>query len=112
MDDRDTCLTEGVRDLGFAQARGVVFKGQSLAGIVHVETAKAVEIGEFAEVLELFVAECRMEFVGDFEECHAGNYTSGNGEVASGEWEIERPKRGNLEEKWKWSLDLADGSEN
>jgi len=72
LNDGDAGLGEGVGDLGFAKARGVVFEGQGFAGVVDVEAAEAVEIGKFAETLELFVAQGRMEFVGDFEKCHAG----------------------------------------
>ena len=70
-------MGEGVGDLGFAEARGVVLEGESFGRVVDVEAAEAVEIGEFAEALELFVAQGRMEFVGDFEKCHAGDYSSG-----------------------------------
>jgi hypothetical protein len=74
-----------VGDLGFAEARGVVFEGKGLAGVADVEAAETVEVGEFAEALKLFVAERRMEFVIDFEECHGGKYSSGEWLVASGE---------------------------
>lgn len=72
MDDGDAGLGEGVGDLGFAEAGGVVLEGEGFAGVVDVEAAEAVEIGEFAEPLELFVAERREELVIDFEKCHAG----------------------------------------
>lgn len=63
--------------MGFAEARGIVLEGEGFAGVVDVEAAETVEIGEFAEALELFVAQGRMEFVGDFEKCHARDYSSG-----------------------------------
>jgi hypothetical protein len=75
LDDGDAGLGEGVGDLGFAKAGGVVLEGKGFAGIVHVEAAEAVEIGEFAEALELFVAERSEEFVADFEQSHAGDYS-------------------------------------
>ena len=75
--DGDAGLAEDVGDLGFAQARGVVFEGEVVLLLVDVEAAQAVGVGEFAEALELFVAERRVEFVGDFEECHGGDYSSG-----------------------------------
>ena len=93
LDDGDAGLAEGVGDLGFAEARGVVFEGEGFAGVVNVKAAEAVEVGEFAEALELFVAERRVEFVGDFEKCHARDYTSGAASrMAKGEngnWKIE-----------------------
>ena len=70
--NRDASLGEGVGDLGFAEARGIVFEGEGFAGVVNVEAAKAVEIGELAEALELFVAQGSEEFVADFEKSHAG----------------------------------------
>jgi hypothetical protein len=80
LDDGDAGLGESVSDLGFAEARGVVFEGEGFAGVIHVEAAQAIEIREFAEALELFVAQGREEFVADFEKRHAGNYSR------SGEW--------------------------
>jgi len=68
-------LGEGVGDLGFAEAGGVVLEGESLARFIDMKTAEAVEIGEFAEALELFVAQGRVELVGDFEKCHARDYS-------------------------------------
>ncbi len=99
MDDGDTGLAEGVCDLGFAETRGVVFKGDGFAGVVDVKAAEAIEVGEFAEALELFVAEGRVEFVGDFEECHERNYISGGRKVASDEWRVAREKIGRR--NWK-----------
>jgi len=68
--DGDAGLGQGVEDLGFAEARGVVFEGEEVVLFVDAQAAQAVGVGEFAEALELFVAERRVEFVGDFEKCH------------------------------------------
>jgi hypothetical protein len=69
-------LAEGVKHLGLAQARGVVFEGEAPGGFVDMEAAEAVGVGEFAEPLELLVAEGSQEFVADFEKCHGGEYSS------------------------------------
>jgi len=82
LHDGDAGLAEGVGDLGFAEARGVVFEGEGFTGVVDMKAAEAVEVGEFAEALELLVAEGRIEFVGDLEKCHGGNYTSGGRKIA------------------------------
>ncbi len=74
--DGNAGLAEGVKDLGFKEARGIVFESEAAAGIVHMETPEAVEIGEFAKALQLLVAERRTEFEGDFDKCHAGDYSS------------------------------------
>jgi len=87
-DDRDAGLGQCVCDLGFAEAGGVVLEGEDFAGVVDVEAAEAIEIGEFAEALELLVAQGRMEFVIDFEKRHAGDYSR------SGEWRAARRESG------------------
>lgn len=70
--DGDAGLAEGVGDLRFAEARGVVFKRQLLFGIVEAEAAQAVGVGEFAELEQLILAQRRLEFIGDFDEGHGG----------------------------------------
>ena len=84
--------------LGFAEARGVVLEGEAPGGVVYMEAAKAVKICEFAEALQLFVAERRIEFVGDFKKCHAGNYSSDERGVASGEKNRSRADGGKQEQ--------------
>jgi hypothetical protein len=70
-------LAKDVGDLGFAEAGGVVFEGEVFFGFVEFEAAEAIGVGEFAEAAELIVGERILEFVGDFDECHGGDYTSG-----------------------------------
>jgi len=74
-------VAEDVCDLGFAEAGGVVFERDVELGVVDLEAAEAVGVGEFAEALKLFVAERRMKLVGDFEKCHEGiiPVAAGNG---------------------------------
>jgi len=83
--DGNAGLAEGVEHLGFAEARGVVLEGEAPGGVVYMEAAEAVKVCEFAQALPLFVAERRVEFVGDFQKCHARNYSSDERGVASGE---------------------------
>ena len=63
-----------MRDLGFPKARGVIFEGQLILRFVHAEAAQAVRIREFAEAAKLFKAQRSLQFVGDFEERHTGQY--------------------------------------
>ena len=72
-------MAEDVSDFRFAEAGSVVFEGEAAGGVIDVETAQAVEIGEFAEPLELFVAEGSEQFVADFEKCHGGEYSRSGG---------------------------------
>jgi hypothetical protein len=67
-------LAEDVGDLGFAQARGVVFEGELVFLLVDAEAAETVGVGEFAETAELFEAQWRLQLVGDFQEGHKGKY--------------------------------------
>ena len=67
---------EDVGDLGVAETGGVVFEGEMLFGFIEAEAAQAVGVGEFAEQTELFLGERGLQFVRDFHECHARNYTS------------------------------------
>jgi hypothetical protein len=48
-DDGNAGLAEDVRDLGLAEAGGVVFEGDVKFGFVELEAAEAVGVGEFAE---------------------------------------------------------------
>ena len=44
-------------------------------GVVDLEAAEAVGIGEFAECAELVVGEGRLQFEFGFEKCHGKNYS-------------------------------------
>ena len=90
--DGNTGLPEGVKHLGFAEARGVVFKGETAGGLVHMETAEAVGVSEFAEALELFVAEGSEQFVADFQKCHGESIAEVGIAVAQAIARFERRK--------------------
>ena len=92
LGDRDADLGEGVKDLGFPEARGVVFEGEAVVPFVYAQAAKTVGVGELAQPLELLVAERRVQFIGDFEKCHIGDYTSGTRRVTSGEKKMQGPR--------------------
>lgn len=72
--DDDPSLAENVRDLRVAEARSVVFEGEVIVLLVNTKAPQAVGVGEFAETAKLLEAERRLEFVGDFEECHKEKY--------------------------------------
>ena len=61
-------------DLGFPEARRVVFEGEVILLFVHAEAAKTVRIRKFAKATELLKAQRSLQFVGDFEECHTSKY--------------------------------------
>lgn len=61
--------------LGFAKARGVIFEGKEIVLFIDAKAAQAVGVGKLAETVELFEAQRRLEFVGDFEECHGRDYS-------------------------------------
>jgi len=77
LGDRDADLGESVKDLGFPEARGIVLEGEAVMLLVYAQATKAIGVGELAQALELLVAKRRLQLIGDFEKCHAGNYTSG-----------------------------------
>ncbi len=56
-------------DLRFAEARGVVFKGDMVLRFIDAHAAQAVGVGEGAQAAELF----GLKFVGNFNECHSGS---------------------------------------
>jgi len=66
----DAGLAKGVRDLRLAQTGSIVLEGELVLLLVDAKPAKAVCVGEFAEAAELVEAQGRLQFVGDFEECH------------------------------------------
>jgi len=74
--DSNAGLPQHVRHLGLAQPRGVVFKGQPVLLFVNLETTQPIGIRELAEAIHLLEAERRLQFVRDFEECHARDYSS------------------------------------
>jgi hypothetical protein len=76
--DSDAGLAEDVGDLCVAKARGVVFEGQMIPLLVDAEFSQAIGVGERPEAAELCEAERILQLVGDFEECHARNYSSSN----------------------------------
>ena len=84
VDDGNASLAENVGDLGFAEARGVVFEGELVFLFVDAEAAEAVGVGEFGETAKLFEAQWRLQLVGDFKECHGGKYKGKGTEVKGG----------------------------
>src|SRR5271168_477919 len=62
----DFCGAEHVDDLGFFQARGVVFKGQVVLGFIDAEAAQAVGVGEGTQEAELMRGERLLQLIGDF----------------------------------------------
>jgi len=71
----DTGLSEDMRDLRFTQSRGVIFKGQPVVRLVNLEAPQAVSVREFAQPVQLLKAQGRLQFVCNFEECHAREYS-------------------------------------
>lgn len=69
--DGDFGLAEGVDDLCLAESRSVVFEGHLLPRIVKAEAAQAVGVGEFAEPVQLVVAQRGLQFISHFDEGHA-----------------------------------------
>jgi len=59
-----------VSDLGFAQARSIVFERKLLFGLVQPKRAQAIGVGEFTEAEKLRVGEGRVEFVSHVNESH------------------------------------------
>ena len=74
-EDGDSGVAEDVCDLGFAEAGGVVFERDVEFGVVDLEAAETVGVGEFAEGAELIVGEWGLEFEFGFEKCHGKNYS-------------------------------------
>jgi hypothetical protein len=72
----DAGFAEDVGDLGIAEARGVVFESEMVLLFVDAKAAQAIGVGESAEAAELFETQGRLQFVSDFEERHARNYSS------------------------------------
>ena len=65
-------MAEDMCDLGFAKAGGVVFEREMTLGVVDLEAAEAVGVGEFGERAKLVVRQGRLEFEFSLEECHGG----------------------------------------
>ena len=74
--DGDAGLAKDVGDLGLAEAGSVVFEGEMIVLLIDMEAAEAVGVGKFAQAAELLEAERGLQFVGDFQKCHGGNYSS------------------------------------
>jgi hypothetical protein len=72
----DAGLAEDVGDLRVAEARSVVFEREVILLFIYPEASQAVSVSEGAEAAELFVAQRRLQFVGDFEQGHGSNYSS------------------------------------
>jgi hypothetical protein len=74
--DGDARLSQDVNDLSFTETGSVVFKSDLVFLFVHMDAAQAVGIGKFSEALQLLPSQGRLEFIGDFKKCHAGNYSA------------------------------------
>jgi hypothetical protein len=74
--DRDAGLAKDVGDLRVAEARGVVLESEMVLLFVDAKATQTVSVGERAEAAELFEAQGRLQFIGDFEKRHAWNYSS------------------------------------
>jgi len=61
-EDGDSGVAEDVCDLGFAEAGGVVFKGDVELGVGRFGSGGGHSVGEFTERAELIVGEGRLEF--------------------------------------------------
>jgi hypothetical protein len=74
--DGDSRLSQDVGNLCFAEAGGIIFKRDLIFLFVHVHAAQAIGVRKFAKPLQLLMAERGMQVIGDFEKCHAGDYSS------------------------------------
>ena len=68
----DAGLPEHMGDLRLPQARGVIFERQLVGRWVDAEATQAIGVRELAEVAQLVVGKRRLQFIGDFYECHGG----------------------------------------
>jgi hypothetical protein len=60
-----------VRYFRLFQARRIVLKRQMLPLIAHAKLPQPVSIRKPAEMMELFIAQRRLQFVSDFDQCHS-----------------------------------------
>ncbi len=68
--DGDAGLAEDVRNLCLSKAGRVVFEREMALGVIELEAAEAIGVGEFAEGAELVISEGRLQFEFSFEKCH------------------------------------------
>jgi len=73
--DSDAGVAEDVCDLGFAEAGSVVFEREMAFGVVELEAAEAVGVGECGELAELLLRERRLQFKFGFEKSHGEEYS-------------------------------------
>ena len=108
MHDRNSRQTQCMGYLCLAKARGVVLKREPPAGFVNVESAQAVGVGEFAETLELLVAQGRLQFISDFEKGHGVKYSRSGPSLSSRQSSGKRlPSRRDL----RWEIETRNSSE-
>lgn len=77
--DGDARLAEDVSDFGLFEAGSVVFKSKTIVGLIDMETAQAVGVGEEAELTELLRLERSLEIVCDFDQGHDAGIIAGRG---------------------------------
>jgi hypothetical protein len=111
LHDGNAGFAEDVGDLRFAQPGCVVFEREVLLFFVDAEAADAVGVGEFAEAPELIEAGRRVQFVGDFEKCHAGIIPVAAPNRAAVRWmnslqstakQIPHPQKARVRDDWIW----------
>jgi hypothetical protein len=69
-------LSQNVCDLRFPKAGRVIFQRDLVLMLVNANFAKAIGIRKFTQTRKLFVAQRRVQVIGDFHECHAMDYSS------------------------------------
>lgn len=68
--NRDIGARERGDDLALPQARGVVFESDLVIGFIVTKAAQSVNIGKFAQLLQLIAVQGGLQLEGDFHESH------------------------------------------
>ena len=73
---RNPRLPQHMCHLRLAQSRSVVFQRNLILQLIHADLPQSVRIRKLAQPRQLFMAQRRMQVVGNFHECHSQQYTS------------------------------------
>ena len=58
-----------------SQARGVILKRQMVL-VIDAKTSQAISVRKRSQRVKLFLVQRLLQFVGCFDECHGGHYSS------------------------------------
>jgi hypothetical protein len=69
--NRNPRQPQHVRHFRLFQPRSIVLKREMLSLVAHAKLPQSIRIREPAQIMELFIAQRRLQFVSNLDQCHS-----------------------------------------